>query len=101
MRVTLGSFRRAHTVLDFLPHEHRPKIEAMYDAFLTRHIGRAATILLCLVTEVQARFRFDGADLNNRIQSMWAALMGLFEAKELYDEHYSELMKERGIVPRE
>ena len=88
----------AYFALDFIPHEHRPQIEAMYDAFLTRHIGRAATILLCLVTEIQAHFRFDGADLNNRIQRMWTALIGLFAAKELYDERYSTLMKERGIA---
>ena len=88
-------------LIDALPHEERPKVEAMYLAFLTRHIGRAAMILLCLVTEIQAHFRFDGADINNRIQKMWDALLGFFEADELYRERYCELMKERGIAPRE
>jgi len=88
----------AYFILDSFPHEIRPGIEKMYLAFLTRHIGRAALILLCLITEIQMYFRFEGADINNRIVNMWDALMGFFEAKELYDERYAALMKERGIA---
>jgi hypothetical protein len=88
----------AYFILDSFPHEMRPGIERMYLAFLTRHIGRAALILLCLVTELQMYFRFDGADINSRIMGVWDALTGLFEAKELYDERYATLMKEKGIV---
>jgi alanine dehydrogenase len=63
------------------------------------HIGRAAGILLCIVTELQAYFHFDdnGARVNERIHEMWNALMPVFEVKELYDEHYQQLMASRGI----
>jgi hypothetical protein len=88
----------AYFILDSLPHEVRPGIEEMYLVFRTRHLGRAALILLCLITEIQIFFGFDGADIDNRIMSMWDALMGLFEAKELYDERYCQLMIDKGIA---
>jgi hypothetical protein len=91
----------AYFILDTLPHDERPKVEEMYKVFLTRHLGRAATILLCLVTEIQLHFRFDGATINVRVQKLWTALMAVFEAKEIYDERYSTLMKEKGIAPSE
>ena len=84
---------------DALPHENRTQIEKAYPLFMTRHLGRAALILLCLVTELQISFRFDGADINKRIMGMWKALVPLFEAKELFDEHYAGLLKEKGIAP--
>ena len=90
---------RSYFVIDSFPHEHRPQIEKMYLAFLTRHIGRAAMVLLCIVTELQLYFRFDGADINARIQKMWTALMGVFEVKEIYEERYAQLMKDRRIAP--
>ena len=46
----------AYFVLDRFPHEERPKIEKMYLAFLTRHIGRAALAMLCIVTELSCIF---------------------------------------------
>lgn len=88
-----------YLVMDALPHDIRPKMDGHYVDFLTRHTGRAATVLLCISTEIQAHFRFDGANINNRIREMWSALMNLFEAKELYDEHYSALMRAKGIEP--
>jgi hypothetical protein len=91
----------AYFVTDRFPHEQRPQFEEMYKAFVTKHIGRAAMILLSLVTELQLYFRFDGANINDRIQKMWAALSGFFEADELYRERYCGLMKERGILPKE
>jgi hypothetical protein len=63
-------------VEDAIPHDQRPKVDDMYMAFLTKHLGRAATVLLCLVTEIQAYFRFEGADIDSRITKIWAALMG-------------------------
>jgi hypothetical protein len=89
----------AYFTLDSFPHEERPMIEAKYIDFMTRHLGRAAVVLLCLVTELQAYFRFDGANINERIRNVWSALSGLFEADELYNERYCQLMKERGIAP--
>jgi hypothetical protein len=80
-----------------LPHELRPKIEESYDAFLSTHIGRAATVLLCLVTELQAYCRFEGHWINERICKIWATLLPLFETRELYDGRYERLMAECGI----
>jgi hypothetical protein len=87
----------AYFVLDSLPHERRAPIEKAYIAVLTKHIGRAAVALLCIVTEVQLYFRFDGADINNRICQMWASLLPFFEATEIYEERYKQLLRERGI----
>jgi hypothetical protein len=44
-----------------------------------------------------AYFLFDdnGARINPRIQDMWTALMPVLEVKELYDERYQQLMKDR------
>lgn len=90
----------AYFVMDTMPHEARPKFDALYVDFLTRHIGRAAVVLLSISTELQAYFRFRDANINDRVCKMWAALMDHFEAKELYDEHYCALLKEKGIAPK-
>jgi hypothetical protein len=57
-------------VQDTLPMEQREQIERAYTIFLTRHIGRAALILLRIVTDLQLYFRFDGADINARIMKI-------------------------------
>lgn len=62
-----------------------------------QHISQAAGILLCIVTELQAYFHFDGANINERLHAMWAALMPTFAVKELYSERYEQLMKDKGI----
>ena len=83
-------------IIDILPHEEQ--IEAQYPEFISRHVGRAATVLLCLITEIQAYFRFEGADINNRIVKMWNALIEFFEAKELYSDRYEVLMRAKYIL---
>jgi hypothetical protein len=90
----------AYYVTDFLPHETRPKVEESYELFVSTHIGRAATVLLCLITELQAYCLFDEANINERICNVWEALLPLFEAKELYDGRYRKLMADKGILPR-
>jgi hypothetical protein len=62
-------------------------------------MARAAIIMLCIVTELQAYFRFTDANINARIHRVWNALMPFFEAKELYDERYAQLMIDKGIRP--
>jgi hypothetical protein len=95
---TLGNLPvGAYYVRDFMPHDVRPKVDESYDLLLSAHIGRAATVLLCLITELQAYCRFDGAHINERICKIWEALLPLFEAKELYDGRYSKLMADKGI----
>jgi hypothetical protein len=84
---------------DSMLHEDRPKMDALYPKILSMHITRTAAILLCVVTELQAHFRFDddGARIKERICEMWNALMPVFEVKELYQERYVQIMKDRGI----
>jgi len=51
------------------------------------------------VTELQAYFRFDGARINERILEVWQALKPAFEVKDLYDQRYGQLMRNKGIEP--
>ena len=62
-------------------------------------LTRASAILLCILTELQAFFRFDGARINERLHEVWNALMPAPEVKDLYDSRYAELMKRSGIEP--
>jgi hypothetical protein len=86
-------------IRDSAPHEDRPKIEDAHERVFSSHIGRAALVLLCIITELQAYFRFDddGARISERIHSMWKALMVIPEVKEVYDLRYEQLMKDKGI----
>ena len=86
-------------IMDAIPHEERPKLDAIFPKILSMHIARAAVILLSIVTELQAYFHFDddGARINPRIHEMWKALMPVFEVKELYEEHYHQLMADKRI----
>jgi hypothetical protein len=95
---TLGNLPvGSYYINDFLPHDVRPKVENSYELFVSAHLGRAATVLLCMITELQAYCRFDGANINERIRKVWEPLLPLFEAKELYDGRYAKLMAEKGI----
>jgi hypothetical protein len=61
---------------------------------------RAAILLLAICTEVQAAYKFKDNDarINERIMESWQALQPAMEAKEIYDEHYEQLMKDEGIM---
>jgi hypothetical protein len=84
---------------DDIPREDRPMFEVVSDQMIAIHISRVAAILICIITEVQAYFRFDGARINQRLHGVWNALLPVLEIKELYDERYAQLMKDRGINP--
>jgi hypothetical protein len=86
-------------IVDSLPHEERPKLDDGYQRMLGTHLSQASAVLLCTVTELQAYFHFDGADINKRIHHVWNALKPTFVAKELYDERYKKLMSDAGINP--
>jgi hypothetical protein len=86
-------------VTDSLPHEERPALDDGHLRLLGSHLAQAAGILLCIVTELQAHFHFDGASIDERIHKMWNALMPTFAVKELYSERYEQLMKDKGINP--
>jgi hypothetical protein len=77
----------------------KSKMDEAHPKLMSLHLSRAALVLLCIITEVQAYFRFEGANIGPRIHNVWSALMPAFEVKELYDERYAQLMIERGIKP--
>jgi len=84
---------------DSLDHDLREQLDQKHPDFMTMCLSRAAAVLLCTITELQAHFHFDddGARINERIHKMWNVLMPLFDIKELYKERYEKLMKDRGI----
>jgi hypothetical protein len=87
-----------YTVKD-VPHEFRSNVETAIDTVIAIHIPRLAAILLCMLTEVQTYFRFDGARINQRLHLVWNALLPAPEVKELYDLRYAKLMADKGITP--
>jgi hypothetical protein len=91
----------AFYVNDFLTDEEEAKLDASYGFLLATHLGRAAIVLLCLLTELQVHCRFEGHNINERICRGWRVLMPLFEAKEFYDGRYAETMRASGIAHAE
>lgn len=63
------------------------------------HFGRAAGLLLCLLTEIQHFFRFDGAEIDKRIGQLWAAMIPMIEIRELYDYRFKGLLREPFAEP--
>lgn len=80
--------------MDRLPHEKRPIVDEAVDRFITMHFGRAAGVLLCLLTQIQHYFRFDGADIDKRLGEIWGALIPMLEVRELYEFKFRSLLKE-------
>jgi hypothetical protein len=83
-----------------IPWEFRDQFESVHtEQVLSSNLTRVAGILLCTITEVQAYFRFEGSNINSRLHEIWNALLPAMEIKELYDERYEKLMKDRRINP--
>jgi hypothetical protein len=80
-----------------VPFEDRDQFEASAETMVSRHVIRVVGILLCILTEVHAYFRFDGANINERLIKGWDAVLPALEIKELYDLRYDKLMKDAGI----
>ncbi len=80
---------------DRLPHAMR---NAQLDDFRHRHFfmhfARAAVLLLCLLTEIQHYFKFDGANIDKRLREIWTAMLSIYEVKELYDFRYNAILRE-------
>lgn len=103
--ISHGAFEELHEIGSFLnrdghPHDERPKIDEAYPRMMSYHIISAATLMLSIITEVQAAYRFEdsGARINERILEGWQALIPAMDAKEIYDNHYLQLMKDKGIL---
>ena len=84
---------------DSIPIDERQRIGDSQPLIMSTHLSRAAAVLLCIVIELQAYFRFDddGARINERIREVWNVLGPVPEIKELYDERYKQLMEDKGI----
>ena len=82
------------------PHAERPLLDDAHDRSMALHLMRAAILLLAICTEIQVAYRFvdEGARINERIIDAWRALQPAMEAMEIYDEHYEQLMKDKGII---
>ena len=63
------------TAVFYTRDKHKPEFKAKLDAgypfLMSLHMSRAAAVLLCIITEVQAHFNFDGANINQRIHRIW------------------------------
>ncbi len=84
---------------DILDDANRESLEDSNDRTVSLHLGRVATLLLCIITELQAYFGFDsnGARIGERMHEMWNALIVIPECKELHEGHYEQLMEDRHI----
>ena len=80
-----------------LPHDDRPKVDAASESLIAVHIPRVAALLLCMITEIQVYFQFDGARINQRLHEIWNALIVAPEVRELFDGRYEQLLREKGI----
>jgi len=93
-----GLMRTARSYLEHnLLHEERPRLEQESLTLIFGHITRASAILLCILTELQAYFRFDGARINDRLLQIWSALLGAPEVRDLFGPRYAKLMRDKGI----
>jgi len=75
----------------------RSVIDSRYLQEMTLHIMRAATVLLCLLTEIQVYFRFNDPQIDPMLAYIWECMSGSYETNELYDERYHKLMGDAGI----
>jgi hypothetical protein len=79
---------------DRIPHEMRtPEFDNYRHRHFFMHFARAAVLLLCLLTEIQHYFKFDGANIDDRLREIWAAMLSSFEARELYNYRYGAILR--------
>jgi hypothetical protein len=79
---------------DRLAHEKRDQVQTAALRHITMHIGRVGGLLLCLLTELQHFYKFDDFDIDKRLRQVWAAMIPLYEVRELYDFRYNSLLRE-------
>lgn len=88
----------AYLLQDRAPHEKREDIQNRAELDMSNHMGRAAGLLLSLLTEIQAKFKFEGHNINKRLHKAWRDVQPFFEIKELYDNRYKLLMEQSNIT---
>lgn len=80
---------------DRIPHAMRtPELDNYRLRHFFMHFARAAVLLLCLLTEIQHYFKFDGANIDKRLREAWTAMLPIYEVKELYDFRYDAILRE-------
>jgi hypothetical protein len=97
------TFRGVHELFEVLntdaaPHQHRSAIFERAERSLTQHLGRTATVLLAVISEIQAVYRFEGHSVNARLHAMWREMVNFSEGKEMYTLHYKALMETNRIT---
>lgn len=79
---------------DSFGFEHRDKKDEKWlNCQITWHIGRAASILLSLTTEIQAAFDFEIPQIKERLAVLWTSMLGLDEPRAIYDFRYKNLVE--------
>ena len=81
-----------------VPHESREDMLDQGEYMITSHVGRAAGLLLCFATELQARYKFSGVNLTQRFYDAWKALVVMPEIQELYEVRYRSLIRSKQIA---
>jgi len=87
LKITAPFFLKDRTA-----HEHREFLRDKGDLDISKHLARAAAILLCIATELQAYFKFDGANINKRVRECWSALNVFSEVQELFNQRYERII---------
>jgi hypothetical protein len=77
---------------DKVVHEKRVALDEAAERHIATHIGRAAGVLLCLLTEIQCFYHFEGANIVPRLDELWSAMLLLREVRELYEFRYKNLL---------
>lgn len=90
------------TAMFFTPRKVDPAIQKLFEEHSGRvfslHLLRVVGVLLCILTEIQAKFRFQGAHINERLVKGWDAVSAALEVKRLRDLRYDQLMKDSSIT---
>lgn len=80
---------------DRIPHAMRtPELDNYRLRNFFMHFARAAVLLLCLLTEIQHYFKFEGANIDKRLRGIWTAMLPIYEVRELYDFRYDAILSE-------
>jgi len=83
----------AFFIRDGLDQSQRKSLEDIFPRMMSMHVARAAMLMLCIITEVQAKFSFDGAGINKRIEDAWKALLPMYEVEEFYSARYRSIIE--------
>ncbi len=78
---------------DRIPRDKREDLDDAAERYIAMHIGRASGLLLALLTEIQHFYKFDGAEIDERLGKIWAAVMPILEVRELYHYRYKGLLR--------